>query len=129
MNEGNHPSPRTRVAICDDRSDVRLLLTSLFTGDDRIELVGEARDGDEAIELVADRRPDVLVLDKRMPRLDGIAALPRIREASPATQVVVYTSDGTPGVEEQAIAAGASAVVPKTAPLDDLVDALLEAAA
>ena len=74
---------RVRVALADDDEDIRLLLRLAFEADDRFDVVGEAADGAGAIALAADTDPDVLVLDRQMPVLDGVAALPEIRRRAP----------------------------------------------
>lgn len=78
-----------------------------------LELVGEAADGREAIEVVRSLRPDVLVLDVAMPKMDGIEALPHIRVASPHTQVVVVTGFVTDHVRQRALDSGARLFIEK----------------
>jgi DNA-binding NarL/FixJ family response regulator/anti-sigma regulatory factor (Ser/Thr protein kinase) len=107
-------SARLRVLLVDDVPDLRLLLRSLFSAYPGIEVVGEAGNGLEGIELARRFQPDLVVLDVSMPLLDGVAALPKIREASPGSRVVVLTAipkDLNPG----AIEAGAVAYVEKSA--------------
>ena len=74
--------------IADDTDDIRLMLDIALGRRADVELVGEATDGQQAIDLVAALRPDLLVLDIAMPVLDGLSAAPRIREVSPETRVV-----------------------------------------
>ena len=107
-------SARLRVLLVDDVPDLRLLLRSLFAAYPEIEVVGEAGNGLEGIEMAGRLQPDLVVLDVTMPLLDGVAALPRIREASPGSRVVVLTAipkDRNLG----AIEAGAVAYVEKSA--------------
>jgi DNA-binding NarL/FixJ family response regulator len=85
-------------------------------------VVGEAADGEEAVAAVQRLRPDLVVLDVRMPRLDGIAATALIKARWPSVRVVAHSL----AVERRAdaIAAGADAFVPKGAPTDELLAAL-----
>ena len=116
-----------RVVIADDTADIRLMLHIAMTQRADVELVGEARDGQEAIDLVAALRPDLLVLDIDMPVLDGLSALPRIREVAPDTRVVMLTAISNSEYRERAHAAGAVAYVEKTTSIRVLVDELLRA--
>ncbi|HET6809509.1 MAG TPA: response regulator [Acidimicrobiales bacterium] len=97
-----------RVLIVDDSSDIRLMLRLLLGRDDRFDVVGEGGDGREAIELAAQLRPDVVLLDRHMPRLGGLEAMPEIRRVSPDTEIVLYTAAG--GAETEAAAMGAGAI-------------------
>jgi CheY-like chemotaxis protein len=115
---------KVRVALVDDSDAVRRLVRLHLDLDGRFEIVGDAGDGFAAIELVATTTPDLLIIDRHMPNLTGVEALPRIREVSPETAVVLYTSDFDAGTYQAAIAAGALDVVLKEAPGDELVDAL-----
>jgi CheY-like chemotaxis protein len=104
---------RVRVVIVDDMTDVRALVRRLFERDDRFEVVAEGADGLEAIELAARLQPDLLVLDQQMPRLGGVEATPRIRAASPATAVVLFTARTDAGIHQAALSAGALDVIEK----------------
>ncbi len=75
-----------RVLLVDDTPDVRLLLRTLFADRPNVEVIREASDGEEAIELAAQLHPDLIVLDIAMPILDGISALSSLREASPSAR-------------------------------------------
>ncbi len=85
---------RTRVVLADDSEDLRTVLRHLLEQDGRFEVVAEAEDGYEAVQVAADHQPDVIVLDLSMPVLDGHEALPRIRIAAPATRIVVLSGFG-----------------------------------
>jgi DNA-binding NarL/FixJ family response regulator len=87
-------------------------------------VVGTAPDGERAIALAAETRPDVALVDFRMPRLSGVELITRLLETSPETKVVVYTADADEALVRGAIGAGASAVLLKESPLDDLVRAV-----
>ena len=92
--------------------------------DGRFEIVGEASDGIEAVELAERTHPDLLLIDRQMPRLTGIEAMPRIHEVSPETALVLYTSDDDYGIHQAAVAAGALDVVMKDRPGEQLIDDL-----
>jgi DNA-binding NarL/FixJ family response regulator len=78
-----------RVVVIDDTIDIReLLRVALSRGG--MEVVGEARDGQEGIDVVREERPDVVMLDLAMPVMDGVEALPHIRELVPDAQIIVF---------------------------------------
>ncbi len=119
------PSPRScvsRLLIADDRSRTRRALRAVLVMQPGIELIGEAADGEEAIAAVERLRPDVVILDIRMPRLDGIAATLQIKTRWPQTRVVAHSL--AEELSDEALAAGADAFVPKGAPADELLRAL-----
>jgi DNA-binding NarL/FixJ family response regulator len=107
----------TRVAICDDALDFAALLQLLLDGEADMQVVGIAGDGEEGIELCRIEQPDVLLMDVAMPELDGVAALPRILAASPATRVVMLTGFDSRAMESEVRGLGAHSLVLKgTAP-------------
>ncbi|MEV6349019.1 response regulator transcription factor [Actinoplanes sp. NPDC051851] len=81
-----------RVVVADDQTAVREGLALMLSLLDDVAVVGEAADGDQAVELVARERPDIVLMDLRMPRVDGVTATARIRESHPETRVVVLTT-------------------------------------
>src|SRR5436305_11671983 len=83
---------KVRVLLVDDLPDIRLVMRLLLEADGRAEVVGEASDGAEAVRLAGELRPDAVVLDLRMPGMDGVSALPRIRDAAPASVVVALSA-------------------------------------
>jgi DNA-binding NarL/FixJ family response regulator len=89
-----------------------------------IEVVGRARDGDEALTKIETRKPNVAVVDLRMPRLSGVEIARRAARSSPDTGVIVYTAYGERALLTEALDAGARGFVLKEAPLDDLVRAV-----
>ena len=99
---------RVRVVVCDDSLFMRAALKRVLQGDARIEVVGEARDGAEAIARVAELRPDVVTMDFNMPVLDGASAVRAIMRQRP-TPVVMISAHTTDGAREtiEALAAGA----------------------
>jgi DNA-binding NarL/FixJ family response regulator len=122
------PPRRIRVAVADDTPDMRLLLRIAMDRRPEIEIVGEAANGQEAIELAAALRPDLLVLDLEMPILDGLSALPTLTVVAPETRVVILSAMPADTVAVQAMSAGAAAFVQKTTSIESLVDELLRGA-
>lgn len=114
-----------RVVVVDDDDDVRLLLRVTLQRDDRFEVVGEAVDGLDGIELVDATQPDLVVLDLSMPRLGGIEALPEIKRRAPSAVVVLYTARPDAAAHKAGLAAGAAAVVEKNVIGADLLTRLV----
>jgi DNA-binding NarL/FixJ family response regulator len=113
-----------RIVIADDHDVVRAGLEQLLATWDDVELVGAAADGTEAVRRCVDDHPDVALLDLEMPVMDGIEATRRIREASPQTSVVVFTSFSDRERILQALDAGAIGYLLKDAEPDELHRAL-----
>lgn len=106
-----------RVLIVDDVPELRALFKILLDNDGRFEVVGEAEDGEIAVQRAAELQPDVIVLDVAMPRLDGIHAIPLLHEASPGVRILVLSGFEGHRVATQAIDACATAFLTKgTAP-------------
>ena len=114
------------VGVVDDAAEVRILVRAQLSHAGGFEVVGEGSDGRDAIELAQTLRPSVLLLDVSMPRMDGLEALPKIREASPETRVVMYTGFDEGGLATRARELGAAGLIEKSMALDDLVDQLNE---
>jgi len=113
-----------RVVVADDQTVVRegiVMLLGLLPG---IEVVGAAGDGAEAVELVAELAPDVVLMDLRMPRCDGVEATRRIRTEYPGTQVVVLTTYADDDSLFPALKAGARGYLTKDAGGDEIVRAV-----
>jgi len=113
---------QTKVLIADDRPRSRSGLRAVLALRPEIEIVGEAADGQEAVRLVAECRPDVVLMDARMPVLDGVEATRLIKEEWPEVRVVVLTM--YPTYREDALAAGANAFLIKGCPARELVAAI-----
>lgn len=113
-----------RVLVVDDQAMVRegiVLLLGLLPG---IEVVGSAADGEEAVALVAAHPPDVVLMDLRMPRCDGVEATRRIRDQHPATQIVVLTTYADDDWLFPALRAGARGYLTKDAGGEEIVRAV-----
>jgi DNA-binding NarL/FixJ family response regulator len=119
---------RVRVVVADDADDLRYLYRLELELDGECVVVGDAGSGQEAIEQAAAHRPDVLLLDLTMPDMDGLAALPRILDVSPATAVVVVSGYVGGAAADEARRLGATAIVDKAAVLTDLKHVVLAAA-
>ena len=102
-----------RIVLVDDTSDLRLLLRTALQARGRFEVVGEAGDGAEGIEITRRLQPDVVLLDLAMPVLDGLDALPGLRRACPAARLVVHSGFESGRLLERARGAGADAYVQK----------------
>jgi len=117
-----------RVLIADDHKVVRQGLRFLLSSEPGIEVAGEAADGVAALDAIRDIRPDVVLLDLFMPRLDGLAVLAAMRDQRLTAAVLVLTSSADDQHLVQAIKAGALSYLPKTAGVDQVVDAVRAAA-
>jgi len=123
------PGPVIRVVVCDDHVMVREGLERVIEGDDRIEVVASTADGDEGVEAALALRPDVVLMDLAMPRLDGVGATRRIVAAAPEVRVLVLTSFAENARVLEALDAGAAGYILKDAAAPDLMRAIRAAAA
>ncbi len=118
-----------RVLVVDDHPVVRAGILGLLAGEPDLDVVGEAGDGEQACEAAARLRPDVVLMDLRMPVLDGAAATARILREVPLARVVVLTTYETDADILRAVEAGATGYLLKDTPRDDLVAAVRAVAA
>ena len=118
-----------RVLLADDHQVVRAGLRAMLDPNPEIEVVGEACDGAEAIALVRDLDPDVVLMDLRMPKMDGVAAIARLRELALAVPVLVLTTYDTDADIVRAIEAGATGYLLKDTSREELMHAIRSAAA
>jgi len=117
-----------RLLIVDDHKVVRQGLRFLLQHEPDIEIVGEAADGEQAVDLVRQHVPAVVLLDLLMPKMDGLTALRAIKDISPSTQVIILTSHQGDDELFDAIKAGALSYVLKTAGVDVVVESVRAAA-
>lgn len=113
-----------KVYLCDDVPEFRALMRGVLATETDMEIVGEAGDGKAGVRGVAALHPDVVLLDLSMPELDGLQALPLMRESVPDVRVVVLSGVSAPSVRDQALAQGADAYVQKGAPFAEIVAAV-----
>ncbi|WP_018680823.1 response regulator [Actinokineospora enzanensis] len=113
-----------RVLVVDDHPIVRDGLRGLLDGQPDLRVVAEAGDGHEALALVAAHEPDVVLMDLRMPRLDGVAAIAAITRAHPTVRVLVLTTYDEDHDIVRAVAAGAAGYLLKDTPRADLFHAV-----
>jgi len=129
MSNGSTELDRVRVLVVDDDALVRAGLTMLLAGAEEIEIVGEAADGDEVEDAVAARRPDVVLMDIRMQRLDGLAATEALRGRDDAPEIIVLTTFDADDYVLRALRAGAAGFLLKDTPPAEIVRAVLAVAA
>ena len=114
-----------RVLIADDQTLFRRGLARLLNDDPRVEVVGEAVDGLDVAEQAAKLRPDVILMDLKMPKCDGMQATQRIIEQDPSAKVLILTTFDTDGHVLQALKAGASGYVLKDSQVESIVSSIL----
>jgi DNA-binding NarL/FixJ family response regulator len=116
-----------KVLVADDHEVVRKGLASLFSGSD-IKVVAEAKTGEEAVKLTKKHKPDVVLLDIRMPDIDGLDALEKIRKDRPDQRVVMLSTYDNPTYVARSVALGASDYVLKGSSKNELISAISAAA-
>lgn len=119
----------TTVVLVDDHPLVRQGMRAVIEAQPLLEVVGEAPDGEEAVNLCVEHEPDVVVMDLKMPALNGIEATRRVRARCPGTAVLVLTMYDDDAMVFEAVAAGASGYLLKGADGRDIVTAIMAAAA
>jgi len=112
-----------RCLIADDHPALTSAV-STYLADSGFEIVGPVPDGPRALTLVRSEQPELALVDYRMPRLSGTELITAMHEAAPSTRICVYTADGDERLAREVLAAGASALVLKEAPLAELARAL-----
>ena len=113
-----------RLLLVDDQELIRRGLTALLTTDQKLEVVGEAGNGQEAVTLVAQLQPDVVLMDVRMPVTDGVAGTRQICQQFPTTKVLMLTTFDDQEYVAQALQAGASGYLLKDTPFEELTQAI-----
>lgn len=117
-----------RVLVADDQGLVRAGIVATVDAQEGMTVVGEAADGAEALRAAADRDPDVILMDLRMPVSDGLDATRRILTADPTARVIMLTTFDADELVHAALAAGACGFLVKDAPIDELTTAIRAAA-
>lgn len=118
-----------RILLADDHSVMRMGLATLIGSDPGMTVVGEARNGEAALKLVAETHPDVVIMDLMMPTLSGAEATKRILAEHPETRILILTSYGTSAECAYAIRHGALGVLTKDAAAESILDAVRTVAA
>jgi DNA-binding NarL/FixJ family response regulator len=116
----------TTVLLVDDHTIVRQGLKALLSSEKNITIIGEAQTGREAVDLAAQLRPNVVIMDLAMPRLNGAEATRQILKTAPSAKVIVLSTYGDDEHVQQALAAGAAAYLLKQTAAEDVVDAIRE---
>jgi DNA-binding NarL/FixJ family response regulator len=122
------PARRVRVLIADDEPLFVEMIEALLGADDRVEVVGTAGDGEDAVKLARTLEPDVTLMDISMPTLDGIEAARKIREHDPAARILVLTGSSISADIDRSRQAGVAAFLTKDRLGTQLVDAILDLA-
>jgi NarL family two-component system response regulator LiaR len=124
MAEREHEHEHTRVMVVDNHQVVRAgIAFSLLTVDD-IEVVGEAADGEEALRVYEEVHPDVVIMDLKMPKMDGFSAIRELRLRHPQAQILALSSYSHDDWVPRALQAGAVGYLLKTVELDGLIEAI-----
>jgi DNA-binding NarL/FixJ family response regulator len=117
-------SKSVRILISDDHPVVRAGLRGMLSSEPDFEVVGEAENGKEAVALTGERRPDVVLMDLRMPEMDGVTAIGRIRAEHPEVQILVLTTYESDADILRAIETGATGYLLKETPREELFGAI-----
>ena len=121
---GKRTPGRTRLAIIDDQDLAREGLKDMLHDEPDIEVVGEAANGREALLLCSRLQPDLLLMDVRMPEMDGLAATREVKQRYPLVSVLMVTMHENPNYLLEALKAGAAGYVLKDAPQEEVIDAV-----
>lgn len=115
---------KTRIVLADDHAVLRSGLKMLLNAQDDMIVVGEATDGQAALNAVREHAPDLLILDITMPKMDGLHVLHQLKRAFPAVRVLVLTMHEEEGYLKRALEAGAAGYCPKSAADAELISAI-----
>ena len=114
----------TKCLVVDDHTVVRQGLDLLFGDSEDLELVGTVDSGEDALDAVAKLQPEVVLMDVRLPGIDGVSAVKRIQQSAPGVQFVIFSAYGDRRLLSDALAAGARGYVMKGSPPEDLIRAI-----
>ena len=128
MSAGPVSTGPIRLLIADDHPVVRDGLSGMFSGDDGFEVIGEAANGAQAVTLACALEPDVILMDLRMPEMDGVAAIAELARRKVTARVLVLTTYDTDSDVVRAVEAGATGYLLKDSPRGDLLRAVRAAA-
>ena len=124
MHSSNNTSSSARIIIADDHELVREAMRSLLDSEPDLRIIDEAKDGQEIIELTRLQRPDLVIMDVRMPKMNGLEATQTIKEELPTTKVLIWSAYEDPLLVSEAVRAGADGYVLKLSLVQELVDAI-----
>ena len=129
LSSGSAPplSKRIRVLIADDHDTVRSIVRTLLAIEGDFDVVGEAVNGREAVELAKVYRPDIIIMDMTMPMLDGVSATREVLQILPETKVIIFSANQDPAATRVSFAAGAVGFINKPTSRKVLVTALRDA--
>src|SRR6478735_3325775 len=113
-----------RVVLCDDHEIVRDAIKSRMANSNALQIVGEAANGRDVVDVVKELEPDVLIIDVELPKRDGIEATKEVLKVRPETRVIIFTAHAQPDLLTLALRAGASGYVLKSAPSEDIARAI-----
>lgn len=117
-----------RVVVADDQTLFRTMLSRMLGSDPRVEVVAQARDGLEAIQVTRELKPNVVLMDLQMPRLDGAAATRLLLDESPEVNVLALSAYADNAMVAQALANGAKGFIEKDVTFEEIVERILDAA-
>ena len=124
VSEKSRAREKLTIVLADDHTLVRQGIETLLSGNDSLEIVGQAGDGYEALELIEDRKPDLAILDISMPRLNGLEATRKMAEKGLDTEVIFLSMYDDEGYIRRAIKTGASGYLLKEDAIDELEEAI-----
>ena len=117
-------APKAKLLVVDDHAFMRVAINAILTSDSSLEVVGEAKDGQEAIERCRELRPDLILMDVAMPKVNGLEATRNIKAQSPETSVLILTAHADQSLLMDAVKAGAAGYVLKGEHPDHVLDAV-----
>src|SRR5918993_3137900 len=120
----NTSSSPARIIIADDHELVREAMRSMLDSEPDLRIIDEAKDGQEIIELCRLQRPDLVIMDVRMPKVNGLEATQMIKEELPTTKVLIWSAYEDPLLTSEAVRAGADGYVLKLSLVQELLDAI-----